>query len=75
MKHSALVLALALTSCAPHPVVPLGPVQSQIIRADTVAVGRHRCIFLTLKGGSHALTPEQPKPCGKAFLKWAVRHE
>jgi hypothetical protein len=68
-----LVATLFLIGCPAHPLVPLTPEVRNVARADTVAIGRHRCIFLTLRDGTHALTPEQPRACEKAFLHWAAR--
>jgi hypothetical protein len=68
-----LVATLFLIGCAPQAVVPSTVAPEQVARMDTVAVGRHRCLFLTLQDGTHALPPEQPRACQAAFVRWAVR--
>jgi len=66
-----LVATLFLIGCASH--VEPSPAIPRTARADTVAVGRHRCVFLTMQDGTHALLPGQHKPCEAAFLHWAAR--
>jgi len=63
-----LVATLALSSCAHRSPATLG-----MVRADTVRVESHTCVFLTLADGTHALLPDQPAACHAPFLRWAGR--
>jgi len=66
------VATLFLIGCAAH-VEQVQPVP-HTARVDTVAVGRHRCIILTMTDKTHTLLPGQHEPCRAAFLRWVRSH-
>jgi hypothetical protein len=68
MRPAIVCAFLLCLGCAVH-VEPSPPIP-HTAKADTVAVGRHRCVFLTMTDGTHALAPGQHQPCGPAFLRW-----